>query len=89
MKDMRIMAEKTKRILTEQCNMKQQIIDKKKVVSDFEKSKLAQQDITYDTRIVEANLKLADKIKERDQLVEQLEKRRAFLKTVKEQTSTN
>ena len=58
-------------------------------MSDFEKSKLAQQDITYDTRIVEANLKLVDKIKERDQLVEQLEKRRAFLKTVKEQTSTN
>ena len=64
------MADKTKRNLTEQCNMKQQIFDKKKVVNQFEKSKLQQQEVTYDSRLVEANLKLVEKIKERDQLVE-------------------
>ena len=38
MKEMRVMAEKTKKNLMEQCNTKQQIIDKKKAVTDYEKS---------------------------------------------------
>ena len=40
LKEMRLMADKTKKMLAEQCNIKQQIIDKKKAVSDFEKAKL-------------------------------------------------
>ena len=40
LKEMRLMADKTKKMLAEQCNIKQQILDKKKAVSDFEKAKL-------------------------------------------------
>lgn len=83
------MTDKTRRNLAEQCNVKQQVIDKKKVVSDFEKAKLQKLDMTYEGKLVDGNLKLVEKAKERDQLMEHLEKRRVFLHTVKEQTESN
>ena len=54
-KDLRIMVDKTKRSLAEQCTLKQEIIDKKRQVADFEKTKLQRQEVTYENKLVVAN----------------------------------